>query len=91
MTSELTTYFFTQWGFLGGLTIDLIAELTDEDAGFKIDWFGELKPLGNHLLHLCDHKTLHHGQWMTYRAILGGKFPESWRVFWGGGVKGGFA
>jgi uncharacterized damage-inducible protein DinB len=154
MTSELTSYFFTQWSFLRGLTMDLIAEITDEeltqsphptlgpwwkqfrhvgrvqenyitaiqtgkvdfssqsatydrgasktaliaylrklddhlhalviskDAGFKIDWFGELKPLGNHLLHLCDHETLHHGQWMTYRAILGGKFPESWRV-WG--------
>jgi hypothetical protein len=35
MTSELTTYFFTQWGFLRGLTIDLIAELTDEELVLK--------------------------------------------------------
>jgi len=35
MNSELTSYFFTQWSFLRGLTIDLIAELTDEELVLK--------------------------------------------------------
>ena len=47
-----------------------------------VDWFGKPKSVGSHLLCLADHEILHHGQWITYRRMLGGNFPESWRA-WG--------
>jgi len=47
-----------------------------------VDWFGEPKPVVQHLLCLADHELLHHGQWIVYRRLLGGAFPHSWRM-WG--------
>jgi uncharacterized damage-inducible protein DinB len=43
-----------------------------------IDWFGEPKSVGEHLMCLADHELLHHGQWIVYRRLLGGAFPKSW-------------
>jgi uncharacterized damage-inducible protein DinB len=48
----------------------------------SIHWFGERLPLAKHLLCLADHEVIHHGQWMVYRSISGGKFPPTWSV-WG--------
>jgi uncharacterized damage-inducible protein DinB len=47
-----------------------------------VNWFGESKPMACHLLCLADHEILHHGQWIAYRRLLGGAFPESWSA-WG--------
>jgi uncharacterized damage-inducible protein DinB len=68
--------------YLRKLDDELLNLISSKNESFTIDWFGEQKPLCNHLLHLCDHETLHHGQWVTYRSILGGQFPKSWAV-WG--------
>lgn len=55
------------------------------DGGFPrqtVNWFGRPKPVAEHLLLMADHETLHHGQWIAYRKLLGGAFPKSWAV-WG--------
>ena len=59
-----------------------LAKCVASKGDSRIDWFGEQKSLGQHLMYLADHEVLHHGQWIVYRKLRGSNFPQSWAV-WG--------
>lgn len=68
--------------YLHKLDVRLLELLELQNPSKTIDWSGTPFTLGKHLLCLADHEILHHGQWVVYRQVLGGKFPPSWSV-WG--------
>jgi len=67
--------------YLINLDNRLAAIIKNTDVSLKINWFGENKSLGQHLMYLADHEVLHHGQWIIYRRQLGGVFPPSWSAW----------
>lgn len=57
-------------------------KLIEENLDVKIDWFGEVLDLNQHLKALIEHEILHHGELVVYVRTLGIKFPKSWEL-WG--------
>ncbi len=54
----------------------------EENPNTKIDWFGEVLDLNQHIKALIEHEILHHGELIVYIRTLGIKFPKSWEL-WG--------
>ena len=54
----------------------------EENPDAKIDWFGEVLDLNQHIKALIEHEILHHGELIVYIRTLGLKFPKSWGL-WG--------
>ncbi len=54
----------------------------EKNSTFEVDWFGEQKSVGQHLMYLSDHEVLHHGQFVVYQKLQGWQFPKSWAT-WG--------
>ena len=69
-------------GYLERLDKEMLSAIQAAPASLSIDWFGEKKSLGQHLLYLADHEVLHQGQWIMYQTQSGKPFPKSWAV-WG--------
>lgn len=74
-SSELLAY-------LDRLDADLEQRISSLDWTKSVAWTeGDAVIVGEHLVRLVSHETLHHGIWITCCRLLGTRLPASWAAW----------
>lgn len=63
------------------LDADLEQRISSLDWTNVVAWPGDSVTVGEHLVRMVSHETLHHGIWITCCRLLGKRLPASWAAW----------